>query len=268
VTRRHATILTLVFAALGVACLDLSAPIGPASISTIQLPAKFVVRGDTMRDSAGTPAPPVVNQFNSKGQLIGGNAPQFFILDSAPAAHFDPTTGVLVGDHLGTVNFIGQIRGLQTPPVPVAVTVQPTVIDQGTGAKDTIKAPLTQDTTVAPGSSPLPILVRGAGDTAVQGVVVHYVITRTLASNNAKPAVYITSGPGGPLTTTDTTTINGSATLDLLNVRASFLADVAIATGQKVDSVIVQATASYKGTPLAGSPVTFVFHVVGVLGSP
>jgi hypothetical protein len=258
----------LVFAALGVACLDLSAPIGPASISTIQLPAAFVVRGDTMRDSAGTPAPPVINQFNSKGQLIGGDAPQFFILDSAPAAHFDPTTGVLVGDHLGTVNFIGQIRGLQTPPVPVAVTVQPTVIDQGTGAKDTIKAPLTQDTTVAPGSSPLPILVRGAGDTAVQGVVVHYVITRTLASNNAKPAVYITSGPGGPLTTTDTTIVGGSATKDLLNVRASFLADVAIATGQKVDSVIVQATASYKGTPLAGSPVTFVFHVVGTIGSP
>lgn len=258
----------LVFAALGVACLDLSAPIGPASISTIQLPAAFVVRGDTMRDSAGTPAPPVINQFNSKGQLIGGDAPQFFILDSAPAAHFDPTTGVLVGDHLGTVNFIGQIRGLQTPPVPVAVTVQPTVIDQGTGAKDTIKAPLTQDTTVAPGSSPLPILVRGAGDTAVQGVVVHYVITRTLASNNAKPAVYITSGPGGPLTTTDTTIVGGSATRDLLNVRASFLADVAIATGQKVDSVIVQATASYKGTPLAGSPVTFVFHVVGTIGSP
>jgi hypothetical protein len=62
--------------------------------------------------------------------------------------------------------------------------------------------------------------------------------------------------------------LDGSATNDLLNVRASFLADVAIATGQKVDSVIVQATASYKGTPLAGGPVTFVFHVVGVLGSP
>ncbi len=258
----------LVFAALGVACLDLSAPVGPASISTIQLPAAFVVRGDTMRDSAGTPAPPVVNQFNSKGQLIGGDAPQFFILDTAPAAHFDPTTGVLVGDHLGTVNFIGQIRGLQTPSVPVAVTVQPSVIDQGTGAKDTIQAPLTQDTTVAPGSSPIPVLVKGLGDTAVQGMVVHYAITRTLASNNAKPAVYITRGPGGPLTTTDTTDVTGAASHDLLNVRASFLADVAIATGQKVDSVIVQATASYKGTPLAGSPVTFVFHVVGVLGSP
>jgi hypothetical protein len=258
----------LVLAALGVACLDLSAPIGPASISTIQLPANFVVRGDTMRDSAGTPAPLVINQFNVKGQLIGGDAPQFFILDTAPAAHFDPTTGVLVGDHLGTVNIVGQIRGLQTPTIQVAVTVLPTVIDQGTGAKDTIQAPLTQDTTVAPGSSTLPILVRGLGDTGVQGVVVHYAITRTLASNNAKPAVYITRGAGGPLTTTDTTVLGGGATNDLLNVRASFLADVAVATGQKVDSVIVQATASYKGTALAGSPVTFVFHVVGVLGSP
>jgi len=257
-----------VLAALGVACLDLSAPIGPASISTIQLPARFVVRGDTMRDSAGTPAPPVVNQFNAKGLLIGGNAPQFFILDSNPAAHFDGTTGVLVGDHLGTVNFIGQIRGLQTPTISVAVTVQPTVIDQGTGALDTIKTPLTQDTTVAPGSSPIPVLVKGLGDTAVQGVVVHYAITRTLASNNAKPAVYITSGPGGPLTTTDTTDVSGAANHDLLNVRASFLADVAIATGQKVDSVIVLATATYKGALLPGSPVTFVFHVVGVLGSP
>ena len=140
---RHATILLLVLAALGVACLVLSPPTGPAAISTILLPAKFVVRGDTMRDSAGAPAPPVIDQFNSKGQLIGGEAPQFFILYSAPAAHFTPGTGILVGDHLGLVNFIGQIRGLQTPTVQVAVTVKPTVIDQGSGALDTIKAPLT-----------------------------------------------------------------------------------------------------------------------------
>jgi hypothetical protein len=114
----------------------------------------------------------------------------------------------------------------------------------------------------------MPVLVRGAGDTGVQGVVVHYAITRTLASNNALPAVYITRGRGGPLTSTDTTDAGGGANNDLLNVRASFLADVAIATGQKVDSVIVEATASYKGTLLHGSPVKFVFHIVGVLGSP
>jgi hypothetical protein len=279
VKHRHATILIIAFAALGVACLDLSAPKGPASISPIQLPANFVVRGDTMRNEAGTPAPPVINQFDIQGQLIGGTSPQFFILDSVPAAHFDPTTGVLVGDHLGTVTILGQVGGvpgiapLQTPTVIVPVTVLPTNIDQGTGALDTIKAPLTQDTTLAltigQGASSMPVIVRGVGDTGVQGVVVHYQITRTLASNNAaRQAVYIT-GPGGKLTNTDTTTAPlGAASKNQINVKASLLADVAIATGQKVDSVIVQATASYRGVQLLGSPVTFVFHVVGVIGSP
>ena len=275
---RDATIFVIVFAALGVACLDLSAPKGPASISPIQLPANFVVRGDTMRNEAGTPAPPVINQFDIQGQLVGGTTPQFFILDSVPAAHFDPTTGVLVGDHLGTVTILGQVGGvpgiapLQTPTVTVPVTVLPIRIDQGTGAADTIKAPLTQDTILAlpigQGASKMPILVKGAGDTTVQGVVVHYQITRTLASSNpARQAVYIT-GTNGKLTNTDTTNSSGQATNNQINVKASLLADVAIATGQKVDSVVVQATASYKGVPLLGSPVTFIFHVVGVIGSP
>jgi hypothetical protein len=270
VTLRHATILVLSFAVVAVACIDLSAPKGPASISLVKLPASFVVRGDVMRDSAGTPAPPVVNQFDANGHLIGGTAPQFFILDSAPAAHFDPSTSVLIGDKLGVVNFIGQVGSLQTPTVQVPVTVLPIKIDEGTGALDTIKAPLTQDTTVAPGSSAMPVIVRGVGDTGVQGVVIHYAITRTLGSSDpTRQAVFITRGVRGPLTTTDTTTPpSGIATADVLNVRASLLADVAIATGQKVDSVIVQATASYKGTPLAGSPVTFIFHVVGVIPPP
>ena len=222
-----------------------------------------------MRDSAGTPAPPVINQFDANGHLIGGTSPQFFILDSAPAAHFEPATGILFGDKLGVVNFIGQVGGLQTPSVQVPVTVLPTVIDEGRGALDTIKAPLNQDTTLAlpigQGASSLPVIVSGVGDTGVQGVVVHYTITRSLAANNAtRQAVYIT-GPGGKLTNVDTTNLSGAAGRDQINVKASLLADVAIATGQKVDSVIVQATATYKGTPLAGSPVTFVFHVVGTI---
>jgi len=268
VTLRHATILLLALAALVVACFDLSAPKGPASISLIQLPAAFVVRGDVMRDSNGTPAPPVIDQFNSTGNVIGGQAPQFFILDSAPAAHFTPSTGILVGDHLGTVNFIGQVGALQTPSVGVAVTVLPTSINAlATGLKDTIRPRVSQDTTVVDGSN-MPVRVTGVGDTGVKGVVVRYAITRTLASNDPRrPAVFIT-GAQGKLTTSDTTNVDGQASTTRVNVRASLLADVAIATGQKVDSIIVQANASYKGTPLAGSPVTFIFHVVGTLAPP
>lgn len=260
---RHATILLLSFAALALACVDLSAPNGPASISQVRLPSAFIVRGDVMRDSTGTPAIPIVNEFDASGHVIAGKAAQFFITDSAPAAHFD-TTGSLVGDKLGIVHFIGQVGSLQTPSVAVAVTVLPTSITKGTGALDTIKAPISQDTTVV-GSSPLPILVRGVGDTAVQGVAVHYVLTRTLLSNDAKrPAVYF-ADLTGKQTSTDTTDAAGSAVRDHLIVRAKLLADVAVATGQKVDSVIVQASVSYRGTPLAGSPVTFVVHVVGTI---
>jgi hypothetical protein len=273
VTRRHATILALSLATLGLACIDLTAPKGPAAISLIRLPAAFVVRGDVMRDSAGTPAAPLVFQFNANGVQTGAAPAQFFILDSAPVAHFDPTTGVLVGDRLGIVNFIAQVTGLQTPTVQVPVTVEPQVIDEGTGALDTIKAPLNQDTTlVLPingGASKLPVIVSGVGDTGVQGVVVHYTIIRTLASSSpTRQAVYITNATA--LTNVDTTSASpqGATLVAQLNVKANLLADAAIATGQKVDSVIVQATATYKGTPLAGSPVTFLFHVVGSLTSP
>ncbi len=270
-TRRHATILVLSLAALAIACVDLSPPTGPAAISLIQLPAKFVVRGDMMRDSLGNPAPPQVFQFNSNGQKTGLAVAQFFILDSAPVAHFDPNTGILVGDRLGTVNFVGQVGSLQTATVPVPVTVLPTNLDQGTGALDTIKAPVNQDTTLALqigfGASALPVIVSGVGDTGVQGVVVHYAITRTLASTDPnRPAVYLTLN--GALTTTDTTNSSGQAGVPggtQINVKANLLADLALATGQKFDSVIVTASASYKGMPLAGSPVTFVFQVTGTI---
>jgi hypothetical protein len=265
VTLRHATIIVLAIATAAVACIDLSPPTGPASISLIQLPAGFVVRGDFMRDSAGTPAPPIVIQFNSTGHTIAGTVPQFFITDSAPVAHFDPVTGVLVGDALGTVHVLGQVGALQTPIVPISVTVEPTVLDEGTGALDTIRAPVSNDSTVV-GSSSMPVIVSGVGDTGVQGVVVRYVITKSLASTSSgHPAVFIT-GVQGVLTTTDTTNSSGQATNNRINVRAGLLADVAVATGQKIDSVIVQANATYKGMPLAGSPVTFVFYVIGTIG--
>jgi hypothetical protein len=268
VTLRNATTVLLSIATLTVACVDLSAPKGPASISAVRLPAAFVVRGDVMRDSTGTPAMPIVNQFDAAGHPFGGVAAQFFITDSAPVAHFDPTTGALIGDKLGVVHFIGQVGSLQTPSVTVPVTVAPVSIVIGTGAQDTIRPPLSQDTAIV-GQSTIPVIVRGVGDTTVQGVVVRYALTRTLASNStAHPAVFFTDGHGNPRPSVDTTNSSGSTGTVQITVRGSLLADAAVATGQKVDSIAVQASASYKGTPLTGSPITLVFRVKGTLGPP
>jgi hypothetical protein len=266
VTLRNLTIVVLSIAALGVACIDLSAPKGPASISSVRLPAAFVVRGDVMRDSAGTPAPPIVNQFDAAGNPFGGPAAFFIITDSAPAAHFDAATGQLVGDKLGDVHFIGEVGNLQTPSATVHVTVAPTSIAIGTGAKDTIRPPLSPDTLVGVDGSTIPVIVRGAGDTTVQGVLVHYEIARTLASNSTThPAVVLFDAGGHPTSTDTTSGSEGLANRVSIKVRGSLLADVAVATGQKVDSVIVLASVTYKGTLLA-PPLRFVFHVAGTLG--
>ena len=259
--RRKGTILLVLLATLVVACVDLSAPKGPASISVLQLPSPFVVRGDVMRDSTGAPARIQVLAYDGDGNVMPDVQAQLFILDSAPPAHFD-ADGFLFGDRLGTVNVMGQIGNLQTPVTnpPIAITVQPTTIKQGT-AIDTIRAPFGKDSASSRSTTPISVVVTGVGDTAVYRVVVHFKLTRTLeSSSSSQPAAYIGDGQGKPLST-DTTDASGKTTRAFVIVLTRNLADQALQAGQKVDSVIVEASASYKGVPLAGSPVRLVYPV-------
>lgn len=257
--RRSTTILLLALATLAVACVDMSAPQGPASISALQLPSPFVVRGDVMRDSTGAPAKISILAYDANGTPLTDAAAQFFITDSAPAAHFDDS-GNLVGDRLGTIRVIGQIGNLQTPVTTIPITVAPTTLAIGTGM-DTVRAPLGKDSSSSIGSTPLSLVVRGAGDTAVQGVVVHFTLTRTLESSSpTQPAVYIGDAAGKPASS-DTTDGSGSANHKRLIVLTRKLADPALLNGTKVDSVIVDAAATYKGAPLAGSPTHLVIPV-------
>jgi hypothetical protein len=248
--------LLVALATLAGACLDMSAPKGPASISLLQLPSGYVVRGDVMRDSAGDAAKLAVLAFDGDGQPIADVTPEFFIIDSNPAAHFD-ASGVLVGDRLGSVRVIGQIGNLQTPLTSIPVTLAPLTIASAP-IKDTLPAPLGSDSVSSIGSKALSAVVHAVGDTGVQGVSVHFAITRTLASSSQAPAVYI--GNAGKPSTDTTTDASGNAnrTLYVLTRR---LADPGIVCGQKTDTVIVDASATYKGAPLAGSPAHIVVPV-------
>lgn len=223
----------------------------------MQLPSGFVVRGDVMRDSTGAPARLDIVAYDGDGNPLPDVQPEFFIIDSAPAAHFD-ANGFLVGDKLGTVRVIGQIGSLQTPATQIPITVAPTKIAPGAARPDTIRAPAGKDSASSIGSTPISVVVTGAGDTAVQGVVVQLKLTRTLASSStSQPAVYIGNAAGKPASLD--TTVTGSQKRVIVLTRN--LADQALLSGQKIDSVIVEASASYKGAPLAGSPVRFVIPV-------
>lgn len=257
-TRRGSTILLVALATVVVACVDLSAP-NPASISVMQLPSAFVVRGDVMRDSAGAPAKLSVLAFDANGSVMPDVQAEFFITDSGPAAHLSPG-GVLVGDRLGSIHVIGQVGNLQTPSTLIPVTVAPTTIKQSTRT-DTIKAPLGKDSSTSTKSTAIPVVVTGAGDTTVQGVLVHLKMTRTLqSSSSSQPAVYIGDAAGRPIAS-DTTDPSGKTNKSFVIVLTRNLADQALLSGQKVDSVIVEASASYKGAPLMGSPLQLVFLV-------
>jgi hypothetical protein len=248
--------LLVALATLAAACLDMSAPKGPASISLLQLPSGYVVRGDVMRDSAGAAAKLAVLAYDGDGKPIEDAGAQFFITDSNPAAHFD-ASGVLVGDRLGSVRVIGQIGNLQTPSTSIPITLAPVSIAP-VPIKDTLRAPLGSDSVGSVGSKLLSAIVHAVGDTAVPGVSVHFAITRTLASSAQGPAVYI-GNAGKP--STDTTTDasgNASRTLYVLTRR---LADPTLVCGQKADTVIVEASATYKGAPLAGSPARIIVPV-------
>jgi hypothetical protein len=254
--RRRLTVAAVCTAIAVTACVDMSAPKGPASISVLQLPALFVVRGDVMRDSLGNPAPPQLIAYDPDGNATGAADAQFFVTDSNAVARFD--NGVLAGRALGVVHVVGQIGSLQTTAVPVNVTVQPTSFT-APRAPDTLRAPVGTDSATSTGSAALGTIVRGAGDTAVAGVFVRYRLVRALDSTGTSPAVFLADDAGNR-STIDTTDLGGNASRRVVVV-SRHLADSALVTGQTVDSVVVEAHTMYRGSELPGGPIRFVVPV-------
>ena len=231
------------------ACVDVSSPKGRVvSISSLLLPSPGVVRGDVMRDSTGAPASMRIIAYDASNNPVTGLDAEFFVLDRG--AHVD-TNGRLVGDSLATVRVVGTIGGLQTPTTSVFVTVAPVKI-AATGTIDTLRYRVDGDTAQNL-SSALGVLVTGAGDTAVAGVVVQYKVTRAPASKpGSPPTVYISDASARPMFS-DTTDTGGRANRRRAAVRVTAL-------GAALDSIVVEASATYKGAPLQGSPVRLVIR--------
>ncbi|HEX3867082.1 MAG TPA: hypothetical protein VHV78_10025, partial [Gemmatimonadaceae bacterium] len=232
---RFGTALVLAAVAVGVACVDMSAPKGPASISSLQLPSPSVVLGDMMRDSTGAPAPISLIAYDAKNNPITVSA-QFFILDSAAAAHIT-SSNIIVGDKFGVVHVVGQIGLLQTPIVTVPVTVAPTNIAAASTVIDTLEVPITGDSATSIGITTVSVTMHGANDSTAQGFLVKFAIVKAPATKTgaSSPAIYLTDDAGN-LSTVDTTDVSGASRR--LNVNSTLLADDSLAAGQKTDSVV------------------------------
>jgi hypothetical protein len=258
VIRRIATPLVTIAALTALACVDMSAPDGAASISALLLPSPSVVVGDTMRDSTGAAGSLRVIAYDANSTPISGLATSFFVTDTAKLAHI-ANSSFLIGDKQGTVHVIGQVTGVQTVAVPISVTVAPAKFALSTtpALPDTFVVPFagsTDTTSTSTGTQAIAVTLKGVGDTATVGFIVKYELVSAPATKtgSSSPAVFIVGDAAKPSLADTTDAIGASRSVI---VKSALLADPALQSGSRSDSVVVLVSTFYKGKPVSGSPI-------------
>ena len=250
------------------ACVDLSAPDGkPASISQVQVPAFFVVQGDTMRDTLGTAVPLSIIAYDGAGNVVTSFDPNFFVTDSVPAVKINPDRTVSAtepGDTAGaTAHIIAQIAGLATSAQTIYVTVRPATLARPSTALDTLRLAFGTDSAKAIATKVISTVVQGIDGRPVPGVFVRYTLeTAVPSTSQSSPAAYLRDDgnrifPAG-ISTPDTGDASGGTSRTVV-VNGAFAGD----NIANIDTLYVVATAMYRGVPLVNSPLripVFLLH--------
>jgi hypothetical protein len=227
------------------ACTDVSG--SSTSVLSIQfdsLAAPSVVVGDTLRDTTGAVIVPVVHAFNFKGEEIIPAPVWFQSPDSGVSV--DSVTGITVGDSLRStpvriVATVGTLQAIQRLDLTLRPDLLAPVHDRDSLAylvNDTTSNVLTVKLThgVAPNDS----------------VVKSYIVSFAIVSQSAPDLGTLVNDRGQP-SVVDTTDADGVAG------RAIRLHPLSVTSA--VDSIIVNATARYRGVEVSGSPVRLVMKI-------
>jgi len=140
--RRHAALVAVAIAAAIGACTEVGTdPDAAVSLAfdTLSLPARAVVRGDTMRDTSGAATPLVARAFNADGGVIP-DAPIAFLYvpaDSSDSARAAVTieNGYVIAQPTAptglTYRVVAQIGSLQSQAVRFGVVPRPDAAEPG-----------------------------------------------------------------------------------------------------------------------------------------
>ena len=228
------------------ACTDVSG--SSTSVLSIQfdsLGAPSVVVGDTLRDTTGAVIVPVVHAFNFKGEPIIPAPAWFLSPDSGVAV--DSITGIVVGGDslLSTpvriIATVGTLQAIQR----LDLTLRPDLLAP-LHDRDSL-AYLVNDTT----SNVLTVkLTHGVAPN--DSVVKSYIVSFAIVSQSAPDLGTLVNERNQP-SVVDTTDAAGVAG------RAIRLHPLSVTSA--VDSIIVNATARYRGVEVSGSPVRLVMKI-------
>lgn len=242
------TIRLALAASIAAACTDISDNATTAlSIQFEPLASPSVVLGDSLRDTTGALALPVVHAFNFQGDEIESPPVRFHSAD--PGITVDSVTGVVRADSLRStparvVASIGSLQAVQR----VDVTLRPDAVAAVDGV-DTLQYSLVDSTLNV--SAPLTVKVTH-GTPPLDSAVKSYVVSFAVVSGGV-PELATLVDPAGKPSIVDTTDAGGIAGR-ALRVRPVHLL-------VENDSVIVNATVKYRGTLVSGSPVRLVVHL-------
>ena len=228
-----------------VACIDISgSSTSVLSITFDSLSAPSVVVGDTLRDTTGAVVRPVVHAFDFQGDEI--IPPPVFFLSPDSGVTVDSATGIVVADSLRStpariVATVGTLQAIQN----VDVTLRPDLI-QAVNGLDTLQySPI--DTTLNLSSLLQVKLTHGAppNDSAVKSYIVSFAIVA-----QSDPQLGQLVNDAGRASVVDTTDAGGIAGRKI-RVHPLLLTS-------PVDSIVINATAKYRGVQVNGSPVRLV----------
>jgi hypothetical protein len=232
------------------ACGDVTG--GSTSVLSIQfdsLAAPSVVVGDTLRDTTGAVILPMVHAFNFKGDEILPAPVRFQSPDSGVVV--DSVTGIVVADSLRStpariVATVGNLQAIQR----VDVTLRPDLIAAENGF-DSLSYSLFDSTLNV---SPHLTVKLTHGIAPDDSAVKSYIVSFAIVSQSDPQLGQLVNDAGKPsiVDTTDATGIAG---------RAIRLHPLFLTSATTVDSIIVNATAKYRGVEVSGSPVRLVLKV-------
>ena len=219
------------------------------SIQFDTLAAPSVVVDDSLRDSTGAIALPRVTAFDFSGAKVPSAVVRYHSADRGVTV--DSITGLIRGDsaRLTPVRIIATVGDIQAEQ-PLSVTLRPDTM-LAANAVDSIRYSLI-DTTLNLSSAVTVSLRHGTppADSAVNAYLVSFAVVSPATS-----AFVELVDDGGRKSAVDTTDANGLAGRRI-RLHASLLGNP-----QLSDSVVINATAKYRGQVVKGGPVRLVVRI-------
>lgn len=252
------------------ACADVGT--GPEVPAAIELPPfafPTVVVGDTLRDSLGVVAPMKAVVRNSTGDIITSAKPSYLYADYTRDSAFlvDTTTGIVVAQKkVGAGRLAARIGSSLQVLRPLIATVRPDTAVPG-AAPAALIVSLLPDTGRARAESnttaELQVQLRnrqGTTPVGVHGWLVSFrLIKPANPTNDTTRSVFLVDDQLRA-SVVDTTSSEGNAGRRVRVRPAGF--PVAQGSARVTDTVIVEATARYRGQLVKGAPVRVLVQVV------